>query len=75
MMWYLYIIRKSNKLYTGITTDIDNRMRQHGNPPVLYLEKHARKTEAVSREKQVKGWSRAKKQNLISEFIQKDRSS
>ena len=54
--------------YTRITTDIDNRLRQHGNPRLLYREKHANKLEAAKRERQIKGWSRKKKQKLISEF-------
>ncbi|MHC4486141.1 MAG: GIY-YIG nuclease family protein [Planctomycetota bacterium] len=26
-MWHLYIIEKSDKYYTGITTDLKNRLR------------------------------------------------
>jgi len=39
MDWWVYIVDKSGKLYVGITTDIDNRLRQHGNTPLLHREK------------------------------------
>ncbi|MHC4658974.1 MAG: GIY-YIG nuclease family protein [Planctomycetota bacterium] len=32
-MWYLYIIPKNNKYYTGITTDLNNRLRHAPNSP------------------------------------------
>ncbi|MHC4545860.1 MAG: GIY-YIG nuclease family protein [Planctomycetota bacterium] len=37
-MWHLYIIKQREKFYTGITTDLKNRLHQHGNPPLLYKE-------------------------------------
>ncbi|MCH7558822.1 MAG: GIY-YIG nuclease family protein [Planctomycetes bacterium] len=67
-MWHLYIIEKSDKYYTGITTDLKNRLRQHGNPPLLYKETFPDKHQAAKREKQIKGFSRAKKGNLIAKF-------
>jgi len=61
-MWYLYIIcEKKNKLYTGITTDISNRLRQHNNPVLIHSEKYQTRYEAAKREKQIKGWNRSKK--------------
>jgi len=30
--WWVYIIQKETKLYVGITTDLENRMRQHEHP-------------------------------------------
>jgi len=31
MQWYVYIIRASDeRLYTGITTDVERRFREHG---------------------------------------------
>jgi predicted GIY-YIG superfamily endonuclease len=66
--WFLYICEKKERLYVGITTDISNRLRQHGNPKLLYREGPLTKTEAVRREKQVKGWSREKKLKLIREW-------
>jgi len=67
-MWYLYIIEKNDKYYAGITTDLKNRLRQHGNPPLLYKETFSDKHQAAKREKQIKGFSRAKKQALIAKF-------
>jgi len=64
-MWYLYIIEKREKFYTGITTDLENRLHQHGNPPLLYKEHFQNKHQAARRERQIKGFSRAKKQELI----------
>ena len=63
--WYLYIIEKSGKFYVGITTDLKHRLTQHGNPELLYqkgpIDKHA----AAKRERELKGWSRKKKLELI----------
>ena len=65
-MWWLYICEKSERLYVGITTDLDNRLRQHGNPPLLYKEGPLTREEAVFRERKIKGWGRAKKLQLIA---------
>lgn len=65
-MWWLYICEKAGRLYVGITTDLDNRLRQHGNPPLLYKEGPLTREEAVPRERKIKGWSRAKKLQLIA---------
>jgi len=65
-MWYLYIGNKKDKLYTGITTNIENRVRQHGNIQILYTEEYADKSQAARRERQVKSWSRVKKLSLMN---------
>jgi putative endonuclease len=65
-MWHLYIIKKNGRYYTGITTDIKNRLRQHGNPSILYQETFSDKHQAAKREKQIKSFSREKKKNLIA---------
>ena len=67
-MRYLYIIEKHGKYYTGITTDLKNRMRQHGNLPLLYKEAFPDKFQAARREREIKGWSRSKKEELIAKF-------
>ncbi len=64
-MWYLYIVDKNNKLYTGITTDLGNRKGQHGVEEFLYIEEQNDRGTAVIREREVKKWSRAKKLSLI----------
>jgi predicted GIY-YIG superfamily endonuclease len=65
-MWHLYIIKKGERFYTGITTDLKNRLHQHGNPPLLYKEPFPNKHQAARRERQIKGFSNAKKQQLIT---------
>jgi len=64
--WWVYICEKRSRLYVGITTDLENRLRQHGNPPLLYKEGPLIKGDAIAREKQIKGWSRDKKSKLFN---------
>jgi predicted GIY-YIG superfamily endonuclease len=63
--WWVYIIEKKTGLYVGITTDLENRMRQHGQPASLYYEGPISKSDALKRERMLKGWSRRKKLQLI----------
>ena len=75
---YMYILGcNDGSFYTGSTTDLHLRLEQHRSGegaqhtgarlPVklLYYEPFARVKEAFAREKQVQGWSRAKKAALI----------
>ena len=79
MNWQVYIILSSdNSLYTGITTDIDRRFRQHaagrgaryfrGRQPlkVVYLEGGHTRSSAAKREVQIKSTSRAEKILLLA---------
>lgn len=80
MTWYVYIARaRTNRYYVGITTNPDERIKKHNSghgsrfavqqgPFVLmYVSSaFASKSEARKREVQVKKWSRAKKEKLIS---------
>ena len=68
-MWHLYIIKEREKFYTGITTDLNNRLHQHGNPPLLYKETFQNKHQAAQRERQIKVFSKAKKKDLIKGII------
>ncbi len=65
--------------YTGLTSDLDNRINQHqegkwqtcytfSRRPVelLYYESYQWVFDAIAREKQIKGWSRVKKEALIN---------
>lgn len=74
-----YILRlKSGRLYVGSTTDLEKRFKDHCSgkacrttsidPPaaLLYSEELATFSEARRREAQVKRWSRAKKEALVS---------
>jgi len=78
MTYFVYIIECSNKaLYTGITTDVERRFKQHQsgdgghytsyNPAIKlrYSEEYKTRSEAAKREAQIKGWSRTKKLALI----------
>jgi putative endonuclease len=75
--WHVYIILCSDDtLYTGITTDIERRMRQHatgqgakyfrGRTPkeLLYLEGGHDRSAASKREMTIKKMKRADKQLL-----------
>jgi predicted GIY-YIG superfamily endonuclease len=41
------------------------RLKQHGSPKLLYTEGPLKKEDAVSRERQIKKWTRDKKLQLI----------
>ena len=64
--WFVYIIERKGKLYVGITTDMDNRMRQHKEAAPLYHEGPMSKADALKRERTLKGWTRKKKLELIA---------
>jgi len=80
MAYIVYILECSDgSYYTGSTNDINKRLWQHeqGVEPSAYTysrrpvkliwtsEETARYSEALRWERQIKGWSRAKKQALI----------
>ena len=64
-------------LYIGITNDLFRRYLEHKNGTIegftkkyrchslLYYEYHTDVEEAIAREKELKGWSRKKKETLI----------
>jgi putative endonuclease len=76
-MWFVYLLLCDNKIfYVGITNDLQNRISQHQSKlstatrkynviKVVYCEQYSSKHDAAIREKQLKGWSHAKKQMLI----------
>ncbi len=65
--WWVYIIEKKTGLYVGITTDLENRMRQPGQPAPLYFEGPISEADALKRERTLKGWRRKKKLELIAQ--------
>ncbi len=78
-MPYMYILECSDgSYYTGSTWDLDRRLWEHQNGlganhtakrlPVtlLYCEECERIEDAYTREKQIQGWSRKKKQALMA---------
>ena len=64
-MWFVYICDRQGQLYTGITTDLDHRIKQH-KAILLYSEKYSDKQSAAKRERQIKGWRRDKKIALVN---------
>jgi len=79
MAWFVYILRCSDKsFYTGITWNLKKRIEEHnsGKYPsftksrlpvkLAYWERFLNRVLAAKREKEIKGWSRAKKQNLMN---------
>jgi len=66
--------------YIGMTGDINRRLTEHiqkqsfftkkfSDIKPVYCEKYNTEKEAVQREKQLKGWSKAKKQLLLSGYL------
>lgn len=82
-MWYVYILRcADNSLYTGITTSIERRLKEHNEcnkkgakytrvrRPVnlAYAEQQLNRQEASRREYQLKKYNKKKKEQLVSSF-------
>ena len=74
----VYILtNRSDTLYIGMTNDLPRRIAEHkagrgsaftskyNIDRLIYVEETGDVREAISREKQLKGWSRAKKIALI----------
>jgi putative endonuclease len=76
--YYLYITSSYTRtIYIGVTKNLIRRIGEHQSHLVpgftsqykvdrlVYFEEYADVREAIAREKQVKRWSRAKKEHLI----------
>ena len=79
--YYVYIVtNRSGTLYTGITNDLERRVDEHKKKLIpgftkkynidrlIYYEETDREEESIAREKQIKGWVRRKKIDLIEEL-------
>ena len=79
MKGYLYILECSDgSYYTGSTIDLQKRINEHHNGQganhtkkrlpikLVYVEEYLNISTAFEREKQIQGWSRAKKEVLIT---------
>jgi len=82
--YFVYIVTNSSKsvLYIGVTNDLPTRLAQHfenKNKPetfagryhchhLIYWERFQYIDHAIEREKELKKWSRSKKNALIGEF-------
>ena len=76
-MYYVYILLCDKAFfYVGITKDLEKRLKSHKAGynlhtrrysliELVYTEEFKARDEAEKREKQIKGWSRAKKKTLI----------
>jgi putative endonuclease len=76
---YVYILAGASRvLYVGVTSDLERRVAQHKAKLVsgfvkkynvtelVYFEVHGDIRGAIAREKQIKGWRRSKKTDLIT---------
>ena len=77
--YFVYIIKCSdNSYYTGVTNDLERRLYEHNHskddsactfdkrPTILmYYEAFHDVNQAIAFEKQIKGWTRKKKEALI----------
>ena len=81
-IFYVYILTNWNHrvLYVGVTNNINRRIWEHKQKQVegftkkynvtklVYVEPFATATDAITREKQLKGGSRQKKINLVNDY-------
>ena len=63
---YMMSNRWRNVLYTGVTNSLEKRVWQHKTKAIPGFTKKYNCDRLVSREKQVKAWSRKKKDVLIA---------
>ena len=78
--YYVYILLCSdNSYYTGITNNIDKRLKEHNHSldkkgytynrrpvKIVFKETFQNPNDAIMWEKRIKGWTRIKKEALIS---------
>ncbi len=74
---YIVASGRNGTLYTGVTADLSRRVHEHrdglvpgftaryGCKRLVWVERYELITDAIAREKQIKGGSRAKKLALI----------
>ena len=77
---YVYILsnRSNNVVYVGVTNNLERRLYEHKNGlfdgftkkynvhKLVYYEYTTDISSAIAREKQIKGWRRSKKNDLIN---------
>jgi putative endonuclease len=78
---YMMANKRNGTLYTGVTSDLINRVYQHKNAMtpgftrrydcklLVYYEAHEEMLSAIAREKQIKAGSRKKKIALIESIL------
>ena len=81
LAYYVYILRCADAtLYTGITTDMQRRVKEHNNSPkgakytkarrpvtLVYSELHPDKSRALQREYKIKKLTKMQKEKLLEE--------
>ena len=79
--YYVYILtsKENTALYIGVTNDLRRRLNEHKSGlsggftkryhlcKLVYFEEYSEISEAILREKRMKGWTREKKDALIGE--------
>jgi putative endonuclease len=77
--YFVYIMASSSlsTMYVGVTNDIGRRVFEHRNgmgsefakkyrvSRLVYVEEFENPTDAIAREKQLKGWKRVRKNELV----------
>ena len=75
--WVYILASRSRVLYVGVTNDLARRVAEHRAGEggtftsryrvreLVYCEEHRSPRDAIQREKQIKGWTRAKKRALV----------
>lgn len=78
-MYYVYILtnKTDSVMYVGVTNDLERRIYEHKSrlidgftkryhvDKLVYFEEYSDANNAISREKQIKGYSRSKKNELV----------
>lgn len=79
-MYYVYMMTNytNSVLYTGVTNNLERRVFEHKNKLIkgftqrynikklVYFETTSNIESAIEKEKQIKGWTRDKKNHLIN---------
>lgn len=82
--WFVYIIRtEKDRLYTGITTDVERRFKEHAGEKargakffrsdrplkIVYIESFKSRSEASIKEAMIKSLSRSQKDSFIKDSL------
>lgn len=81
---YIVTNKNKTVLYTGVTNDLSRRIQQHAENSIpfrhpsfagkfnayflLHYEHFRHIDSAIAREKEIKGWRRSKKEDLVNSF-------
>ena len=80
--YYIYILvnKDNNVMYIGITNNLHRRLREHRNEEtegftkkyhlhkLVYFEKFSSPQAAIKREKEIKGWTRKRKNDRVTQY-------